>query len=203
MWVLMVEMIQEITALAVAGFVEGTGIPWPGSVIMAAAGMTDGHDWRAVALFVLTFATAYTAGALIQYAVGRLLGPLALGWLTKKQRASLERLMARYGFGAVCWSRPLAIGNYVSIPAGMVKMNPIRFSLYTFVGALPWAASTVLAGRLLGSHLPEMQAAIGRWMLWSNVLLLLLIVTWLLIRYRRRRANVKTSHGERHPATIV
>lgn len=195
MWALMMEMIQQVTALAVAGFVEGTGIPWPGSLIMAAVGMTAGHDWRAVLLFVLLFSTAYTTGSLIQYAVGRLLGPLALGWLPSRQRAKLQAVVAQYGYGAVCWARPLAIGNYLSIPAGMVRMSLPRFTLYTFLGAVPWSAGTILAGRLLGDRLPVIQETINRWMLLGIALLALLVGVAALIRLLRRRAVVQTSHG--------
>lgn len=165
MWVLVTEMMQQVITMLVAGFVEGTGVPWPGVLIMATTGMTAGDDWRAVLLFTLAFSIAYTLGSLIQYAVGRVLGPVALSWLAPHQRERLESLVHRYGYGAVCWTRPLAIGNYVSIPAGMLKMNPIRFSLYTFLGAIPWAGVTILAGRLLGGRLAMVEATISLWML--------------------------------------
>lgn len=165
MWVLVTEMMQQVITMLVAGFVEGTGVPWPGVLIMATTGMTTGDDWRAVLLFTLAFSIAYTLGSLIQYAVGRVLGPVALSWLAPHQRERLESLVHRYGYGAVCWTRPLAIGNYVSIPAGMLKMNPIRFSLYTFLGAIPWAGVTILAGRLLGGRLAMVEATISLWML--------------------------------------
>lgn len=185
MWALLITMMEQVIALATAGFVEGTGIPWPGSLIMATAGMTAGGDWRSVLILVLVFSTTYTLGALIQYAAGWALGPVALSWLTKPQRARLQGLMERYGFGMVCWSRPLAIGNYVSIPAGMLRMNPIRFGLYTFLGAVPWAVGTIVLGRLLGSRLPLLQAQFDRWMLPALGLLALAAVAASL--YRRRR----------------
>lgn len=186
MWAFIEPLLQPVVALAAAGLIEGVGLPWPGIVIMATAG-TAGDDWRSVLLLTLTFSVAYTAGSLIQYAVGRLLGSLALGWLSEQQRAKLEGLLGRYGMGAVCWARPLAIGNYLSIPAGMLKMNPVRFALYTFVGALPWAGGTILAGRFLGEQLASLQGLIDPWMLPGLGLLALGAAGAMLLRLMRRR----------------
>jgi membrane protein DedA with SNARE-associated domain len=189
MWALLSEIMQPATALLVAGLVEGTGLPWPGIVVMASAGMAAGEDWRAVALLTLVFCTAYTLGSLIQYAVGRSLGPAALGWLAPGQRARLEGLISRYGTGAVCWARPLAIGNYVSIPAGMVKMNLVRFVLYTFLGAIPWAGTTLFGGWLLGDAFSMVQEQVARWMMPGFGLVAAAAGAALLLRLRNRKRS--------------
>lgn len=187
MWALLMEMMQQVAALAVAGLVEGIGIPWPGIVIMATTGMSAGTDWQAVLLFTLVFCGAYTVGSLVQYGIGRMLGPMALAWLSPQQRAKLEGLVSRYGMGVVFWARPLAIGNYVSIPAGMLKMNPVRFALYTFVGAIPWAGGTILAGSMLGTQTQLAQELLDRWMLPGVGVLALLVVAMALVRLAARR----------------
>lgn len=171
--------IEHITALLLAGFMEGTGIPWPGSLIMATIGLQTGGDWSAVGLLTVVFSFGYTLGSLAQYAVGLLLGPAALAWLSPRFRERIERLIARWGLGAVCWARPLAIGNYVSIPAGMVRMNPFLFALATFVGAIPWALGTLAAGRwlrrYLGGGLPDQ---IERWLVPGAIVLAVVLLLW-------------------------
>lgn len=186
MWTAWKDITEQAIGLAVAGLFEGMGIPWPGSVIMATAGATTANDWRSFLMLLLIFSAAYTLGSLAQYGLGWLLGPLALGWLSPKNREKVERLFNRYGFGTVCWSRPLAIGNYVSLPAGMLRMNPIRFTIYTFVGAVPWAGTTILAGRLLGSQLAIVEPSLTGWALPTVALLAVGLVAAGVVRLLRR-----------------
>ena len=39
----------------------------------------------------------------------------------------------------------------VSIPAGILKMNPLKFVFYTFVGSCVWSISVILAGYYFGA----------------------------------------------------
>jgi len=187
--------VEHITALLLAGFMEGTGIPWPGSLIMATIGMQTGGDWSAVSLLTLVFSFGYTLGSLAQYAVGLLVGPLALSWLAPRYRNRIERLIARWGIGAVCWARPLAIGNYVSIPAGVVRMNPILFSLATFAGAIPWALGTLAAGRWLRRYLRALPDQLERWLVPGVIALAVLLLLW----YGRILWRASTNRG---PQTV-
>jgi membrane protein DedA with SNARE-associated domain len=41
---------------------------------------------------------------------------------------------------------------FVSLPAGVARMPLLRFSVFTFLGVLPWTFCLVLAGRLLGDR---------------------------------------------------
>jgi len=189
-WTLLLSKINEVATLLLAGFMEGTGIPWPGSVIMATIGMQLQGDWQIPGLLTLVFAFGYTLGSLAQYAVGYLLGPVALSWLAPRHRQKIERMVERWGVGAVCWTRPIAIGNYVSIPAGMMRMNVWLFSIATFIGAIPWAAGTLWVGRLLSSRVGAIPQYLERWMVPGVVLLAVLaILIWGLRVYR----NTSTS----------
>lgn len=179
MWTLLLSKINEAATLLLAGFMEGTGIPWPGSVIMATIGMQLQGSWELPLLLTLVFSVGYTLGSLAQYAVGYLIGPVALSWLAPRQRRRIERIVERFGVSAMCWTRPIAIGNYVSIPAGMMRMNLWHFSLATFLGAIPWAAGTLWAGRLLRPWLGSLPQYLERWLVPGVVALAVLaILVW-------------------------
>lgn len=45
---------------------------------------------------------------------------------------------------SVFFSRPLVIGNYISAPAGIMRMPLRRFLPPTFFGVAPWALSIIL-----------------------------------------------------------
>lgn len=137
-----------------SGLFEGLGVPWPGAIVLTAAGASHQGTEGALLLGTL-FAITYTIGAVAQYAVGRWCRGLIERWLSVTMRDRLERTIKKYGQSAVLWTRPLGVGNYISIPAGMMRMNPIRFVLYTFIGIWPWAFGMSLVGEIVVRYLSE------------------------------------------------
>lgn len=131
-----------------SGVLEGLGIPWPGALVLTAAGTQNAGIVNAVLLGTL-FAVTYTAGSMIQYVFGRCCRGFLDRILSPKMRAKLDEAIEKYGQAAVLWTRPLAVGNYISIPAGIMRMNPVKFLLYTFAGIWPWAFGMTLAGSLI------------------------------------------------------
>lgn len=152
-----------LAAVFAAGLLEGIGVPWPGMFIIAGAAAGLGNGWTDMPRVTAAFAVGYSLGALIQYLLGRLAGPTVLAWLPAAQRAKLQALSAKHGTAMVLWTRPLAVGNYVSIPAGILRMPVHRFIVYTFLGIAPWAASMAAGGWLLGGRVDALSAAIARW----------------------------------------
>ncbi|HEY3369102.1 MAG TPA: VTT domain-containing protein [Symbiobacteriaceae bacterium] len=164
-----------------SGFLEGIGVPWPGAVVLAAAGTGAGALAAAVLLGTL-FALTYTAGSAAQYLIGRYCRDLLDRLLSPKTRDKLDRVIEKYGQAAVLWTRPFAIGNYVSLPAGIMRMPPGKFLVYTFLGIWPWAVGMTAAGSwisaqfqavaaglpLLAALLAGVGAIAGVWKLWQS-----------------------------------
>lgn len=138
----------------VSGLFEGLGIPWPGTLVLTAAG-ANGTGMQGALWLGTLFAVTYTVGAMALYALGRWGWVFFERWVPKSTQDRLERAIKRYGHGAVCWIRPLAIGNYISIPAGMMRMNPIKFIIYTFAGIWPWAFAILLMGEVVNRYLAQ------------------------------------------------
>jgi membrane protein DedA with SNARE-associated domain len=136
----------------ISGALEGVGVPWPGAVVLTAAGTTF-HGVQAAAVLATLFSVTYTIGSAVQYAFGRFCRSMLERLLSPKLRARLDAVIEKYGQAAVLWTRPLAVGNYISIPAGMMRMNPNKFLLYTFIGIWPWAFVMALAGGIIGEYL--------------------------------------------------
>lgn len=44
------------------------------------------------------------------------------------------------------------IGTFVSFPAGTARMNFARFTLYTFLGCVPWVFALTYFGFVLGEN---------------------------------------------------
>lgn len=139
----------------VSGLLEGVGVPWPGAVVLAAAGTRTAAIVSAVLVGTL-FALAYTMGSAVQYLIGRYCRGLLDRFLSAATREKLERVIEKYGQAAVLWTRPLAIGNYVSLPAGIMRMPLGKFLLFTFIGIWPWAVGMTAAGSWVNA---QVQAA--------------------------------------------
>ena len=62
-----------------------------------------------------------------------------------------DRWFDRYGNKVVFWSRMLPIiRTFISLPAGVARMPFGRFTIYTFLGALPWCTALTLLGVKVG-----------------------------------------------------
>jgi membrane protein DedA with SNARE-associated domain len=64
-----------------------------------------------------------------------------------------ERWFARYGDWTVFFGRLLpVVRTFIALPAGIARMNFLRFNAYTFLGSLPWCWVLAYAGMKLGER---------------------------------------------------
>lgn len=149
-----IETILSRSGLAsmLSGLLEGLGVPWPGAVVLTAAG-TSAPDATTAVVLALCFGVVYTASSWLQYLVGRYFWRFIQRYVAPEKQERLYALMRKHGELAILWTRPLAIGNYVSLPAGVTRMHQGRFLLYTFIGIMPWALAMTFGGSLIGAYL--------------------------------------------------
>ena len=75
----------------------------------------------------------------------------------------------RYGHETVFFGRLLpVVRTFISLPAGVARMNFSKFSLYTLLGCLPWTFGLTFLGYKLGER-------------WNEVERLIRPVSWLLV----------------------
>jgi membrane protein DedA with SNARE-associated domain len=64
-----------------------------------------------------------------------------------------DRWFARYGEVIVFASRLLpVVRTFIAFPAGVARMNLARFTVYTFLGSLPWCIGLAYVGQILGEQ---------------------------------------------------
>ncbi|HEX5948253.1 MAG TPA: DedA family protein, partial [Actinomycetota bacterium] len=104
----------------------------------------------------------------------------------------------RRGELAVFVSRLLpVIRTFISLPAGVARMNFWKFTLYTFLGCLPWTFALTWAGYLLGDNW-EAFLRYGEPITWAIAVITLTAIGWWVIRrIRARRAEERA----KEPAT--
>ena len=149
-----------------------------------------GMPWLVVAAFA--GAVGNLAGSLLAYYVGALGGrPLVNRYgrfvlMSPHDLDVAERWFTKYGTWAIFFSRVLpVVRTFISLPAGIARMNVWRFSLYTFVGSFPWSFGLAFAGYQLGEHYER----IRNWMRPADIPILIVIVVligWYVYRHTRR-----------------
>jgi membrane protein DedA with SNARE-associated domain len=50
-----------------------------------------------------------------------------------------------------------AIRTFISLPAGIARMDVKKFALYSTLGSFPWCLTLAYIGSLLGSHWSEIE----------------------------------------------
>ena len=64
-----------------------------------------------------------------------------------------DRWFTKYGRSTVFFTRLMpVIRTFISFPAGISRMNLTTFSIYTFLGALPWSLFLAYVGFKLGEN---------------------------------------------------
>jgi len=176
--------------------IESACIPLPSEIIMPLAGwflIQDhgrGEEWLLLAGFC--GALGNLIGSLAAYGVGAWGGRTLLlrfgryVLISPEEVERAEHWFARYGDRAVFISRVLpVVRTFISLPAGVARMNVWRFSVLSFVGSFPWSLGLAWAGFLLGENWDR----IRDWMRPADIPILIVLgalVTWYV--YRRARA---------------
>jgi len=143
--------------------VESACIPFPSEVIMPLAGWflveDRGHGWEYLLLAGFFGALGNTIGSLVAYYAGMWGGrPLVLKYgkyvlITPREVEWADHWFQRYGEVTVFATRLLpVVRTFISLPAGIARMNVWRFTIFTFIGAFPWSIALAWAGFQLGEH---------------------------------------------------
>ena len=198
-----------LVAVFVLMLLESACIPVPSEVTMLFGGaLADagfvaslGAEGRH-----LNFAAVGLAGTLgnlvgswIAWAVGFRGGrPLIERWgryvfLRKHELDRAEVWFERYGEPTVFVSRLLpVVRTFISLPAGIAEMPFVRFSLYTFLGCLPWTFALTALGYALGSQ----WQVVERFLRPISIAIALLVVAaaawWLYRRWKEQRRPTPT-----------
>jgi membrane protein DedA with SNARE-associated domain len=127
------------------------------SAFLASLGQQGGHLNFVVVALVGTIGNL--VGSWIAWGVGYRGGrPLIERWgryvlLREHELDRAEVWFQRHGQTAVLVSRLLpVVRTFISLPAGIAEMPFARFSLYTFLGCLPWTFALTAVGYALGGQ---------------------------------------------------
>ena len=139
--------------------IQSACVPIPSEVIMPFAGYALAHSqWQLILLATLA-SLASNLGSIPAYWVGARGGrPLVERYgsyilLSKRDLDLAEHFFARYGSIAVLVGRMLPIvRTFIALPAGIARMNQLKFHVYTFLGSWPWCYALAFLGMWAGKN---------------------------------------------------
>jgi membrane protein DedA with SNARE-associated domain len=192
-------VIGAISAMGYWGIVlsmaiESACIPLPSEIIMPFSGYLVFTGRFGLFSVALAGAAGCVLGSVTAYWVGVYGGrPFLLKYgryvlITPKELDFADRWFERYGDAAIFISRLLpVIRTFISLPAGIAKMNFPKFVIYTFIGSFPWCLGLAWLGKKLG----ENWNTLGKYFHQLDALIGLVIVagiTWFIWRHWPKKA---------------
>lgn len=153
---------------------ESTIFPLPSELIippaMIVAQRTGNMTFTGI---VIAGAIGSWAGATLMYWASRWAGrPLVLRYgryvfVSEKKIVQAEDWAAQFGSFGVFASRLLPVVRHlIGIPAGIVRLNYVKFSVYTLLGSALWCAVLCWVGQKAGADEALMQGELHRLVFW-------------------------------------
>jgi membrane protein DedA with SNARE-associated domain len=176
---------------------ESCGLPFPSEIIMPTAGLLAAAGHMNLVVAIVAGAVANLVGSLIAYWLAArfgeplLLGPGRYAGIRRHHLELADGWFRRWGLLAVLIGRVLpVIRTYISFPAGLARIELVRFSVLTFVGALPWCAALALVGYELGRNYDRISGPIEKAAIGVALLVVAVVVVWYLRGREPRRGEV-------------
>ncbi len=158
---ILIKFIDKIGYLGIfiGMFLESTIIPIPSEVIMIPAGIAASNGKVNFWLVNLFGTLGNVAGAIFSYYIARSIGRtliLKFGkyfFVKPITIIKMENFFNKYGSISVLIGRLLpGFRHFISIPAGISKMNLKKFVLYTTVGSSIWTIILTTFGFFIGNN---------------------------------------------------
>ena len=208
-------MSQKIFA-ALVGIIAATGyagvlilmaiqsacIPIPSEVIMPVAGYALAHGQLQLILLATIGSIGANLGSIPAYWLGAKGGrPMIERYgkfvmLSGRDLDLAEKFFHKYGSITVLVGRLLPIiRTFIALPAGIAKMNQVRFHIYTFIGSWPWCYALALLGMKLGDKFstdPRFKAFFDRF---HHVVEAAIVLAFVYFIYSHWKNRVRTNEA--------
>jgi membrane protein DedA with SNARE-associated domain len=196
-WIIGFIQSHGVLAVALLMFLENVFPPLPSELIMPFAGFAAAKGNLNIVAVTLAGTLGSVGGAVLWYWVGRRFGVERVqrwagahgAWLAMSP-GDVERArewFERRGTLAVFIGRLVpAVRTLISVPAGMIAMNPAKFLLWSFAGSFLWSGLLAGAGFYLGDRFENAT----RWLdIATKVILACLVAAyvWRVVKLRRTK----------------
>lgn len=140
-------------------FLESTIIPIPSEIIMIPAGIASAKGFMNIYIATLVGTIGNIAGAIFSYYLALTLGRKIIFKIGKyffikpETIVKIEEFFKKYGTISVFIGRLLpGFRHFISLPAGLAKMDFKLFLFYTSLGATIWTSILSFSGYFIGEN---------------------------------------------------
>lgn len=154
----------KLFAIYITMTLESSCIPIPSEIVMPYAGYLVAQGKLTLPVTAFIGALANLSGSWLAYAVGRFGGRTLVDkygryiFHSRKHLTKANRWFAKKGEVTVFLSRMLpGVRTFISLPAGIAKMDFAKFSIYSFLGSLPWNFALVYLGFVFTDRWDQLQ----------------------------------------------
>jgi membrane protein DedA with SNARE-associated domain len=181
--------------VAIMMAIESMCIPLPSEIIMPFAGYLVFTGRFTLWGVALAGAIGCVIGSVIAYLVGAYGGRKFIEkygkyfLITKHDLNLADNFFEKYGVSAIFFSRLLpVVRTFISLPAGIAKMNFSKFVIYTFAGSLPWCYFLAYLGLKLGSSWDTLGVYFHKFDLAIGIIILIGVI-WFVKRHLKLRKD--------------
>lgn len=171
-------------------FLESTLVPIPSEAVMIPAGMAVAKQQLNFILVVFFGVFGNVLGAVFSYYLALWLGkPILLKvgrffWIKPQTITKIEIFFLKYGEISVFVGRLLpGFRHFISIPAGIAKMNIIKFLFYTTLGSTIWTTLLVIFGYYFSLH---QEYLLNNFKI-IIVFLIIILLLWTFYKYKKSK----------------
>lgn len=147
------------TGIVALMFLESSFVPFPSEVVMPPAGFLAHEGQMSLSLALLAGIAGSLLGALFNYWLSLRFGrPFFIRYgkhfgITPEVLDKADSFFERHGHISTFVGRLIpVIRQYISLPAGIARMDLTRFCFYTTLGAGIWVVILTLLGYWLGAN---------------------------------------------------
>jgi membrane protein DedA with SNARE-associated domain len=207
-WYLTTGYLGIVLAMAL----ESCCIPLPSEIVMPLAGyfVFKHPDQFSLVGVGVAGAVGCVIGSSVAYAIGATGGrPLLLKYgkyilISQADSDRADRWFERHGAPVAFFSRLLpVVRTYISLPAGIARMNFGQFILFTLLGSLPWTFALAFFGYKLGDKFDQAQKQLSSVFHGLDVVVLLMLIALVALyiyRHLKHNGSVSNGHNSSRPS---
>lgn len=166
---LIITVIQKTGYLGIFGLLaaESAMIPITSLITLPFIGFLVSQGSFNIYLSIIAATLGSLSGALLSFSLGYVGKDLLIRELIKKYGKYIlisisdlekaERWFRKYGEKIIFFARLIPVVKmFISLPAGIAKMKPRKFVIFTFLGSLTWSTIMIYVGVNLGNRWREL-----------------------------------------------
>ena len=185
--------------------IENIFPPIPSEVILTFGGYMTTYSNLNVPLVILSATLGSLLGAIVLYAIGKILNKERLMkivsgkvgkilHLKKEDIESADKWFDTKGEKCVFFCRFIPIvRSLISIPAGMSEMNIPKFLIYTTIGSLIWNSVLVVVGSIVGENWENIVNIFDTYSTITLILLIIIFILFVVWFYKKRAKKQQVS----------